>query len=399
VKKLYNIQIGSGSFILFIILIILVIFTNGYSQKKPEVNHAFHDNFVFGVDGGVTFPQTDYQSNKIGLSLRGNLEYFFKTNSIHLFGLKLKFGTEQIKGEDDRGTISSQDGPRDIPPSFSTSIFSLGLAATYSISISDVFFPYISGGIANLWFDPKDDLDKPAFGNVNNLYSKNTIAYNVEAGFKVLVSDQLSINLSVNPHFPSTDYLDDVAGAYSNDAYTSFLLGFSYSPFSVSKPVEEDIKAPVVAAPVVIEGQIIKEEPKETVKLEETKTEIEIPVEEVAMVNGKYILLGDDIFSPNSAMIKVDGKEKLDPLMKQLQKFPEKKWRIEGHMDSNGSKRFLRNLSLERAKAVLDYFTHFGDLKRENFQVFGMGGNFPVGDNNTEEGRIQNRRIEIIPED
>ncbi|MGB5530212.1 MAG: OmpA family protein, partial [Ignavibacteriaceae bacterium] len=70
-----------------------------------------------------------------------------------------------------------------------------------------------------------------------------------------------------------------------------------------------------------------------------------------------------------------------------------------GHMDSNGSKRFLRNLSLDRAKAVLEYFSFFGDLKRENFQVFGMGGNFPIDSNDTEEGRSKNRRIEIVPEE
>ena len=56
-------------------------------------------------------------------------------------------------------------------------------------------------------------------------------------------------------------------------------------------------------------------------------------------------------------------------------------------------------MSLERAKAVLEYFTYFGDLKRENFQVFGMGDNFPIDSNDTEEGRSRNRRIEIIPEE
>ena len=109
--------------------------------------------------------------------------------------------------------------------------------------------------------------------------------------------------------------------------------------------------------------------------------------------------MGDEIFENNSAMIKMEGKKQLDEIVKKIQRYPEgSKWIIEGHMDSNGNKRFLRNLSLERAKAVLEYISYFGGLKRENFQVMGMGDNYPIGDNDTEEGRRQNRRIEIVPE-
>src|SRR3972149_4324888 len=160
-----------------VLCIIFLFILNIYPQNSKPVNHAFHNAFIFGVDGGVTLPQTDYQTNKIGLSVRGTSEYFFKTNSIHLFGLKLKVGSEQVKGEDTRGTISTQDETRAIPPSFTTSIFSLGLVATYSISIGDVFFPYLSGGISNLWFDPKDDQNNPAEYNAANKYDKSTIAY------------------------------------------------------------------------------------------------------------------------------------------------------------------------------------------------------------------------------
>ncbi|MCW8803960.1 MAG: hypothetical protein OQK57_06140, partial [Ignavibacteriaceae bacterium] len=123
-------------------LVILIFLHEGLPQTKKDVNHAFHNTFVFGLDGGITLPQTDYEKNKTGYSLRLNGEYFFKTNSIHLVGLKLKIGSEEVTGEDSRTTVSTQDGPRDIPPVFKTSVFSVGLAATYSISIKDVFFPF-----------------------------------------------------------------------------------------------------------------------------------------------------------------------------------------------------------------------------------------------------------------
>ena len=120
-----------------VLCIIFLFILNIYPQNSQPINHGFHNGLSFGVDGGVTFPQTDYQTNKIAFSLRGTVEFFFKTNSIHLVGLKLKVGSEQIKGEDTRGTISTQDGLRDLPPNFSTDIYSVGVAATYGI------FPFI----------------------------------------------------------------------------------------------------------------------------------------------------------------------------------------------------------------------------------------------------------------
>src|SRR4030065_1607575 len=146
-----------------IVFIVVLSFLNVYPQNSQPINHGFHNAFVIGVDGGITLPQTDYQTNKMGLSFRGTGEYFFKTNSIHLAGLKLKVGSEQIKGEDTRGTISTKDYPSvNLPPTFTTDIYSIGLAATYGISISDVVIPYLSAGVSNLWYFPEDDQGKPA---------------------------------------------------------------------------------------------------------------------------------------------------------------------------------------------------------------------------------------------
>jgi len=437
----------------WILLIVFLSFLNVYPQNSQPTNHGFQNGFIIGVDGGVTIPQTDYQNNKIEFSLRGTGEYFFKTNSIHLVGLKLKVGSEQIKGEDDRGTIATKDYLSvNLPPTFTTDIYSIGLAATYGISINDVIIPYLSAGVSNLWFFPMDDQGNPAAGGNAKLYDKTTIAYSIEVGVKYLVSDKLSINLSVNPYIPQSDYLDDVAAALQNDAFSSVMIGLSYSPFFDNDPDEDGIKGShdlCADEPEDFDGfededgcpdldndgdgvldisdkcpneaedfdgfedadgcadpdndmdgilDVNDKCPNEAEDFDGIEDGDGCPEEDEIITAEKFIILGDDIFSSNSAMIKIEGKKVLDEVIQQLHKFPDIKWRIEGHMYSNGNKRSLRNLSLERAKAVLEYFNYFGGLKRENFQVFGMGDNFPIGDNNTEEGRSRNRRIEIIPE-
>jgi|GEM_PF-1555073 len=382
-KEKKHIKIYHNLLTQFIFMSFLLSPADVYAQAS--VNHAFHNNFVFGLDGAITFPQTDYLNNKIGFGFRINGEYYFKTNSIHLIGLKLKLGSEQIKGEDDRGILSTQDGTREIPPSFTTDIYNLGIEAIYSLSIGDVFFPYLSGGVSNLWFFPEDDQGKPAAGGNAQLYEKTSIAYSVEIGFKYLVSERLSINLSFNQILPQTDYLDDVAAAFANDSYSSVVLGFSFAPFFDS---DDDI--------ILLEANGLgADEPPD-----QDGTEIEEFYMEYDETYGeqKFIILADDIFDLSSAMIKAEGKEELDRVLKQLQKFPDKKWRIEGHMDSYGSEGFLRSLSYDRAKAVQEYFIYFGGLEKDNFVVIGLGDNFPVADNETEEGRIQNRRIEVTPE-
>ena len=456
----------------------LIITFQGFPQASKNVNHAFHNTFVFGLDGGITLPQTDYEKSKMGYSVRLSGEYFFKTNSIHLFGLKLKIGSEEVTGEDSRTTVSTQDGSRDIPPIFKTSVFSAGLAATYSISINDVFFPYISVGFTNFWFDPKDGDGKPASGNSSNLYSKTANGFSFEGGFKILVSDKVGINVSANPYIISTDYLDDIAAAFENDSYTSILVGISYSPFVDSDsdgdgvldskdmcpdtpygvevddfgcPIDSDKdgvpdyldECPETPLGIIVDSKGCPlDSDKDGVPDSEDKcpntplgvvvdnfgcpldtdndgvpdyldkcpdTPFNTPVDsqgcpidrygDVGVIQNKYLLVADDIFSTNSSKIKIEGSKYLDEVMAALKKSPDKKWRIEGHMDSKGDTRYLRTLSLDRAKAVLEYFIYFGDLRRENFKVLGLGDKMPVADNRTEEGRKQNRRIEILVEE
>jgi len=69
---------------------------------------------------------------------------------------------------------------------------------------------------------------------------------------------------------------------------------------------------------------------------------------------------------------------------------------IEGHTDSTGS--FDKNLTLakDRATAVKTYLVNKLGIDADRLSAMGQGQSQPVADNNTEEGRAQNRRVEIV---
>ncbi len=124
----------------------------------------------------------------------------------------------------------------------------------------------------------------------------------------------------------------------------------------------------------------------------------EIPqVEDPSSSLKEIVLDGDRTFFADNFEIKPDAYPELNRIVALLKMYPIVKWRIEGHMDSGGSEKTIRTLSERRAEAVYQYFIANG-LPPERFRVFGMGDKFPVANNNTEFGRMKNRRVVIIRE-
>ncbi len=68
---------------------------------------------------------------------------------------------------------------------------------------------------------------------------------------------------------------------------------------------------------------------------------------------------------------------------------------IVGHTDSTGSDAINNPLSVDRAEAARDYLVGKG-VARTRIATEGRGAREPVGDNNTEQGRGNNRRVEIF---
>ena len=106
------------------------------------------------------------------------------------------------------------------------------------------------------------------------------------------------------------------------------------------------------------------------------------------------------LFDVNSAVIKPGGIDGLTKVADVLNRYLEETITVKGHTDSTGSEVFNQQLSERRAKSVADFLIGRGvDPGRVNW--VGYGEQLPIAGNDTEAGRLQNRRveIEIIPRD
>lgn len=111
----------------------------------------------------------------------------------------------------------------------------------------------------------------------------------------------------------------------------------------------------------------------------------------------RITIFAEEIFYSSTSTIKPQGVERLNEVFETINFERDSKWRIEGHMDSQGSEQFIRRISFDRAEAVKNYLVSQG-IAAERFTLYGMSDDFPIGDNKNPEGRNKNRRIEIVRE-
>jgi outer membrane protein OmpA-like peptidoglycan-associated protein len=365
----------------------------------------------------------------------------------------------------------------------------LGIGLIYSYSINDRFFPYISGGISNLWFSPKLDNGRRAPRNSANEYKRNSTSYDLEMGIKYSFTESFSIKLEGGFHYPNTDNIDDISTGKNKDFYATGTLGISYSLFGNKDSDEDGILNDIDQCPDEPEdydgfedddgcpdldndGDGIldisdkcpdKPENKDGFQDDDGCPDIDIDRDGILDMNDncpnepedidgfqdsdgcpdldndrdgisdqddecpnepesfngfkdddgcpdtvkstnllsapeEILIEGELTFFPGTADIRKDTNKELDRIVKLLKMHPDSYWRIEGHTDSHdASNLMVPSLSLRRAEAILNYFVSWG-LPSYQFQVFDMGDKFPIANNNTEYGRMKNRRVVLVRE-
>jgi outer membrane protein OmpA-like peptidoglycan-associated protein len=111
---------------------------------------------------------------------------------------------------------------------------------------------------------------------------------------------------------------------------------------------------------------------------------------------GEVITLRGINFDFNKATIRPDSYYILDEAAQVMKEIPELKVQIEGHTDSKGSDEYNQKLSESRANSVRHYLISKHQIDPLRVTAVGRGEKFPVADNETEEGRALNRRIDFV---
>jgi OOP family OmpA-OmpF porin len=100
-------------------------------------------------------------------------------------------------------------------------------------------------------------------------------------------------------------------------------------------------------------------------------------------------------FENGSATLRPESREQLKNVAAILQAYPDVRIKIGGYTDTSGEASRNQKLSEERARNVQKELVALG-VPPEHVTAEGYGGDYPVADNSTEQGRQQNRRISML---
>ena len=110
---------------------------------------------------------------------------------------------------------------------------------------------------------------------------------------------------------------------------------------------------------------------------------------------GESIRLDNVYFDQSSYILRPESYPQLDKLVKTLKQNPRLKIEIAGHTDNVGDARLNQFLSENRAKVISSYLVNKG-IREQRLIWRGYGQTKPVAENDTEENKAQNRRVEFV---
>lgn len=129
-------------------------------------------------------------------------------------------------------------------------------------------------------------------------------------------------------------------------------------------------------------------------RMQEKDARMKLPTDFTEMESGKAIVLKNLLFESGSSTIVATSNLELDQLSAELLRKANTRIEISGHTDNTGNSAANMALSTGRAESVKSYLVNKG-IDPSRIECKGYGETKPVGSNDTEAGRTQNRRVEF----
>lgn len=128
------------------------------------------------------------------------------------------------------------------------------------------------------------------------------------------------------------------------------------------------------------------------------KQQVELTVSELAkaLAEKGSVALHGILFDTGKATIRPESASDLATVAQVLAADPALRLEIQGHTDNVGARAANLRLSQDRAAAVQAYLVQTHGVATARLTSSGFGDTRPVADNETEQGRAQNRRVELV---
>jgi outer membrane protein OmpA-like peptidoglycan-associated protein len=133
--------------------------------------------------------------------------------------------------------------------------------------------------------------------------------------------------------------------------------------------------------------------------IEDVRTRLKLSIPDVQVTEspqGIVINIGEILFKFDSDELTDSASHDLFNIVEVLKEFNDRHIRVIGHTDSTGPEDYNLSLSLRRAKKTVTELIKKLPSLEGRITYVGMGERKPIATNETEEGRKQNRRVEII---
>jgi OOP family OmpA-OmpF porin len=192
---------------------------------------------------------------------------------------------------------------------------------------------------------------------------------------------------------PYSAYVQDARGVIARDPYGLCWRTGYWTPADAVPGCD----LPLCVEPAKLEnGKCVSPPPPVVVAPPPTPVAPPVVVADkpVAPSSEKVSFAADALFDFDKAVLKPEGKAKLDDLVSKLQGINLEVIIAVGHTDSVGADAYNQKLSVRRAESVKAYLQGKG-IEANRVYTEGKGEKQPVADNKTAEGRAKNRRVEI----